>query len=73
MRQFFSADSRSLERQQFNLIFVTSEDLSCQAAGDVNPGTANITNQGLQRSLLMGSFLHEQVLGGRQCNQHLRS
>jgi len=53
-----------LSASNLNLIFVASEDLSYHAAGDVNPGTANFTNQGLQRSLLMGSYLHEQVLGG---------
>jgi len=33
-------------------------------AGDINPATANFANRGLQRSLLMGGFLQEQVLGG---------
>jgi hypothetical protein len=46
-----------------NLIFVVSEDLAYQASGDVNPKTANLTNQGLQRTLLMGSFLQQHVLG----------
>lgn len=54
-----------LSAGNLNLVFVASEDLTYQAAGDINPSTANFTNQGLQRSLLMGSFLHEQVLGGR--------
>ena len=53
-----------LNASNLNLIFVASEDLSYHAAGDVNLSTANLTNQGLQRSLLMGTFLHEQVLGG---------
>jgi len=53
-----------LSASNLNLIFVASEDLSYQAAGDINPRTANFTNQGLQRSLLMGTYLHEQVLGG---------
>src|SRR5664279_3564320 len=47
-----------------NLIFVVSEDLAYQASGDVNPKTANLTNQGLQRSLLMATFLKQQVLAG---------
>ncbi len=47
-----------------NLIFVVSEDLAYQAAGDVNATTANLTSQGLQRSLLMAKFLQNQVLGG---------
>ena len=46
-----------------NLIFVVSEDLAYQASGDVNPKTANLTNQGLQRSLLMATFLQQNVLG----------
>src|SRR5664279_3920911 len=46
-----------------NLIFVVSEDLAYHASGDVNPKTANLTNQGLQRSLLMATFLQQQVLG----------
>ncbi len=45
-----------------NLIFVVSEDLGYQAFGDVNPKTANLTNQGLQRSLLMATFLQQNVL-----------
>ena len=53
-----------LSASNLNLIFVVSEDLSYNAAGDINPSTANFTNRGLQRSLLMGNFLHERVLGG---------
>jgi len=48
-----------------NLIFVVSEDLAYHALGDINPKTANLTNQGLQRSLLMASFLQQDVLGGK--------
>ena len=46
-----------------NLIFVVSPDLAYNAPGDVNPGTGNLTNQGLQRSLLMAAYLKQQVLG----------
>ena len=46
-----------------NLIFVVSPDLAYQAPGDVNTKTANLTNQGLQRSLPMATFLQHQVLG----------
>jgi hypothetical protein len=53
----------SLNPANLNLIFVVSEDLAYQAPGDVNPTTANLTNQGLQRSLLMAPFLQQQVLG----------
>ena len=52
-----------LSASNLNLIFVVSEDLAYQASGDVNPSTANLTNQGLQRSLLMATFLQQHVLG----------
>jgi hypothetical protein len=54
-----------LSSGNLNLIFVVSEDLAYQASGDVNPTTANLTNQGLQRSLLMATFLHQHVLGSK--------
>jgi hypothetical protein len=50
-----------------NLIFVVSEDLAYQTSGDVNPYTANLTSQGLQRSLLTGTYLH-QLVGSTQVN-----
>ncbi len=46
-----------------NLIFVVSEDLAYQGSGDVSPTTANLTDQGLQRSLLMATYLQQRVLG----------
>ncbi len=52
-----------LSAGNLNLIFVVSEDLAYQAPGDVNPSTANLTSQGLQRSLLMATFLKRHVLG----------
>jgi hypothetical protein len=52
-----------LNANNLNLIFVTSGDLAYQAPGDINPTTANLTSQGLQRSLLMATFLQKQVLG----------
>ncbi len=54
-----------LSAANVNLIFVVSEDLAYQAPGDVNPRTANLTNRGLQRSLLMATFLKQQVLGAK--------
>ncbi|MGC2110563.1 MAG: hypothetical protein WA655_13660 [Candidatus Korobacteraceae bacterium] len=54
-----------LTASNVNLIFVVSEDLAFQASGDVNPKTANLTSQGLQRSLLMATFLKNQVLGSK--------
>jgi len=47
-----------------NLIFVVSSDLAYNADGDISPVTANLTSQGLQRSLLMATYLKENVLGG---------
>ena len=52
-----------LSASNLNLIFVASADLAYQAPGDVNPQTANLTNQGLQRSLLTATFLQQKVLG----------
>lgn len=52
-----------LSAGNINLIFVVSEDLANNATGDINPSTANLTNQGLQRSLLMAPFLQRNVLG----------
>jgi hypothetical protein len=54
-----------LSAANVNLIFVVSEDLAYHALGDINPKTANLTNQGLQRSLRMASFLQQDVLGGK--------
>lgn len=47
-----------------NLMFVTTPDLAYSGSGDVNPTTANLTDQGLQRSLLLATYLKDQVLGG---------
>ena len=52
-----------LSAANLNLIFVVSEDLTDNAARDINPNTANLTNQGLQRTLLMAPFLQQRVLG----------
>ena len=52
-----------LNADNVNLIFVVSEDLAYNASGDVNPNTTNLTSQGLQRSLLMATFLKQRVLG----------
>ncbi len=52
-----------LSASNVNLIFVVSEDLAYHAPGDINPKTANLSNQGLQRSLGMATFLKQQVLG----------
>ena len=62
-----------LSADNINLIFVLSPDLANDPLGDVNPATANLNNQGLQRSLLMGSYLKEQLAGDRQRYQHFRA
>ncbi len=53
----------ALASTNINLIFVVSDDLEYQAEGDVDPITANLTAQGLQRTLLMAPFLQQNVLG----------
>lgn len=59
-----SSTTTALDAENVNLIFVASPDLVHQAPGDIHPDTANLTPQGLQRSLMMASYLKEQVLGG---------
>ncbi|MBA4418190.1 MAG: hypothetical protein C0392_09825 [Syntrophus sp. (in: bacteria)] len=53
-----------LSAGNINLIFVISPDLANDPLGDINSTTANLNNQGLQRSLLMGTYLKQQLLGG---------
>lgn len=55
----------ALSPDNINLIFVVTPDLTNNAAGDINPDTANLSNQGLNRSLQMASYLKQQVLGGQ--------
>ena len=64
-----TAAPRSAQLGQLNLVFVASEDLAYQASGDINTQTANLTNQGLQRSLSMATFLQQKVLGGQNVTQ----
>jgi hypothetical protein len=54
----------SLPAANINLIFVPSEDLKYNQSEDIDPSTANLTDQGLQRTLLMASYLKNEVLGG---------
>jgi hypothetical protein len=56
--------SIALSADNINLIFVVTPDLVNNAPGDINPATANLTSQGLQRSLQMATYLKQQVLGG---------
>jgi hypothetical protein len=53
----------ALSDKNINLIFVTSPDLAYQASGDIQTDTANLTSQGLNRSLMMATYLKQQVLG----------
>src|SRR5665648_338552 len=48
-----------------NLIFVVSPDLAYNTPGDIQPDTANLTSQGLNRSLQMATYLKEKVLGSK--------
>jgi len=52
-----------LSADNLNLIFVASPYVVYHVPGDIDPSTANLTNQGLQRSLLMATHLKQQVLG----------
>jgi hypothetical protein len=52
---------------QIYLIFVVSEDVAFQSSGDVNPDTANLTSQGLERSLITATYLH-QLAGSTNVN-----
>ena len=58
------SDAPGLDGANVNLVFVVSPDLAYHDAGDVDPQTANLTNQGLQRSLRMASYLKDEVLRG---------
>jgi hypothetical protein len=51
-----------------NLIFVVTEDQSFNDSGDFNPVTANLTNKGLQRALLLAPYLQKAVLGNNNAN-----
>ena len=52
-----------LSAANVNFIFVVSGDLAYSSPGDVNAQTANLTSQGLNRSLQMASYLQQSVLG----------
>jgi len=57
-----SASNAPLSADNLNLVFVVSPDLEHSGYGDIHQDTANLTNQGLQRSLLMATYLKAQVL-----------
>jgi hypothetical protein len=58
-----SNQNSALNAENINLIFVVTPDLANHATGDIQPDTANLTNQGLQRSLLMATYLKTHLLG----------
>lgn len=58
-----SGSTAPLSPDNVNLVFVVSPDLAYHTAGDVDPDTANLTGQGLQRSLQLATYLKRQVLG----------
>ncbi|SMF02889.1 hypothetical protein [Desulfovibrio gilichinskyi] len=58
-----STSDSPLSTADINLIFVVSSDLVYNAPGDIHADTANLTSQGLQRALRMGSYLKNNVLG----------
>src|SRR5208282_363237 len=63
----FWGSQQQQQGAQMYLVFVVSEDLPYQSSGDVNPNTANLTSQGLQRSLLTATYLH-QLIGSTNIN-----
>ena len=63
-----SNTSTALSSGNINLIFVVSPDLAYQTPGDINPDKANLTNQGLRRSLLLAPYLKNNVLGTNNVN-----
>lgn len=50
-----------LDSAATNLVFVVTPDLS-NNNGDININTANLTNQGLQRAIKLGTWLHTSLL-----------
>lgn len=55
----------ALSANNINLIFVVTPDLAYNTPGDIQPDTANLTGQGLNRSLQMATYLKQQLLGGQ--------
>lgn len=54
-----SGSSLPLSEKNVHIIFLIPPDLANDPFGDINPETANLNNQGLQRSLLMGTYLKQ--------------
>ena len=62
-----------LSADNINLIFVVSPDLAYQAPGDINPDTANLTNQGLTALAPHGHVPETAGAGGKQRNRYLHA
>lgn len=58
-----STTTTPLSASDINLIFVVSPDINYSDSGDVREDTANLTAQGLDRSLKLASYLKQTVLG----------
>ena len=56
-----------------NLVFIVSEDMAFNTAGDIDPATANLTNSGLERALMMDTFLVSVCVTVAKRYQHLCS
>lgn len=48
-----------------NLVFVVSEDVAFNTPGDIDPTTANLTNSGLERVLMMDTFVYQYLMGSQ--------
>jgi hypothetical protein len=60
-----ASSAAPLSADNVNVVFVAAPDLAYHTTGDIDPATANLTSQGLQRSLMMATYLKQQVLGGK--------
>lgn len=58
-----SSSATALSANNINLIFVVSPDLAYNTPGDIQSDTANLSSQGLNRSLMLATYLKQQVLG----------
>jgi hypothetical protein len=65
---FIPNPTAPLSANNVNLIFLVSPDLAYSTPGDIQPDTANLTSQGLNRSLMLATYLKQQVLGGKNVN-----
>ena len=57
-----ASEIAQLDEKNVNLIFVVSPDLAYHTSGDIDKNTANLTPQGLNRSLQMATYLKKNLL-----------